>query len=84
MSKRRAFVGHSADPSGEILDLGYVRCLDTYCYGGRWLSAWDVSSDEVWQANNRGHLRQRTVDTKQHDPQIPQRMPHYSTSLKRA
>lgn len=50
-------LGHTPDKSGEILDLGYLKCIDTYCYGGKWLTALDVTSGEVWQANEAGQLR---------------------------
>jgi serine/threonine protein phosphatase 1 len=53
-----AVVGHTPEKSGEILDLGYLKCIDTYCYGGKWLTALDVMSGQVWQANQRGELRE--------------------------
>ena len=49
VSGKRAIVGHSSQKSGEILDLGHLVCIDTYCYGGGWLTALDVDTDEVWQ-----------------------------------
>lgn len=57
LSGKRAIVGHSAQKSGEILDLGHIVCIDTFCYGGGWLTALDVDSGQVWQADNLGHLR---------------------------
>ncbi len=60
-SGKVAVVGHSAQRSGEILDLGFLRCIDTYCYGGGWLTALDVVSGEVWQANVEGALRDARV-----------------------
>jgi serine/threonine protein phosphatase 1 len=52
-----AIVGHSAQHSGEILDLGYLKCIDTYCYGGGWLTAVHLETGEVIQADLRGRLR---------------------------
>jgi serine/threonine protein phosphatase 1 len=49
--------GHSSQKSGEILDLGHLICIDTYCYGGGWLTALDVQCGQVWQANQQGKLR---------------------------
>ena len=43
--------------SGEILDEGHILCIDTYCYGGKWLTALDVGSGRVWQAGPDGKLR---------------------------
>jgi serine/threonine protein phosphatase 1 len=57
-SGKKVIVGHSAQKTGEILDLGHVECIDTYCFGGGWLTALDVDTEEIWQANKQGGLRQ--------------------------
>ena len=57
ISGKTAIVGHTSQKSGEVLDLGYLLCIDTYCYGGGWLTALDVDTKQVWQANERGELR---------------------------
>lgn len=54
-SGKTAIVGHT--PQKEILDLGYLLCLDTDCCMGGWLTALDVTSGQVWQVNERGDLR---------------------------
>jgi serine/threonine protein phosphatase 1 len=54
-----AVVGHTPDKTGEILDVGYLKCIDTYCYGGQWLTALDVLSGDVWQANDEGTIREK-------------------------
>ncbi|HIQ19673.1 MAG TPA: serine/threonine protein phosphatase [Planctomycetes bacterium] len=56
-SGKTAVVGHTAQHSGEILDVGYLKCIDTYCYGGRWLTALEVHSGELWQADAYGRSR---------------------------
>ncbi|MEM6365005.1 MAG: serine/threonine protein phosphatase, partial [Planctomycetota bacterium] len=56
-SGRTAVVGHTANRGGEILDSGHLICLDTYCYGGGWLTAMDMDSRQMWQANKEGQLR---------------------------
>ncbi|MCO8120654.1 serine/threonine protein phosphatase [Stieleria sp. TO1_6] len=53
-----AVVGHTANREGEIVDSGHLICLDTYCYGGGWLTAMEMNSRQVWQANQKGQLRQ--------------------------
>ena len=55
-SGKVAIVGHTPQKSGEILDLGYLKCIDTYCHGG-WLTALEVNTGQVWQANMAGELR---------------------------
>jgi serine/threonine protein phosphatase 1 len=57
-SGRTAIVGHTSLKDGEILDLGYLICIDTYCWGGGWLTALDVSSGCIWQVDRTGRLRQ--------------------------
>jgi serine/threonine protein phosphatase 1 len=56
-SGKTAIVGHTSQKTGEILDLGYLKCIDTWCYGDGWLTAIDVESGEVWQADKNGAAR---------------------------
>jgi serine/threonine protein phosphatase 1 len=56
-SGKTVIAGHSSQKTGEILDLGYLVCIDTYCYGGGWLTALDVNTEEIWQASSQGELR---------------------------
>ena len=57
MSGKTAIVGHTPQMDGVPLDLGHLKVLDTYCYGDQWLTALDVDSGKIWQANERGDLR---------------------------
>ena len=57
LSGKIGVVGHTPQVNGEILDLGHLLCIDTYCYGGGWLTALDITSGNYWQANNVGELR---------------------------
>ncbi len=43
--------------TGEILDVGRLVCIDTFCYGGGWLTAIEVRTRQVWQADRQGELR---------------------------
>ena len=38
-SGKVAIVGHTPQKSGEMLDLGFLKCIDTFCHGGGWLTA---------------------------------------------
>jgi serine/threonine protein phosphatase 1 len=58
-SGKTAIIGHTAQKSGEILDMGHFKCIDTWCYGGGWLTAMDVCSGQTWQVNQQGCLRER-------------------------
>lgn len=55
---KKAILGHTHDRAGEIFDAGHFVCIDTYCYGGGWLTALDVNSGHLWQANIHGQVRQ--------------------------
>jgi serine/threonine protein phosphatase 1 len=57
-SSKVAIVGHTPQTSGEILDLGYLKCIDTFCHGGGWLTALEVRTGKVWQANMAGEMRE--------------------------
>jgi serine/threonine protein phosphatase 1 len=56
-SGKTVIVGHTAQKGGEILDLGHLVCIDTFCHGGGWLTALDVDTSEVWQVNLQGARR---------------------------
>jgi len=49
-----AVVGHTPQTSSEVLDAGFLICLDAFCCGGGWLTALDVTSGQVWQTNRDG------------------------------
>jgi hypothetical protein len=56
-SGKVAIAGHTPQKTGEILDLGYLKCIDTFCHGGGWLTALEVGTGKVWQANLAGKMR---------------------------
>jgi serine/threonine protein phosphatase 1 len=57
-SDKVAIVGHTPQKGGEVLDLGYLKCIDTFCHGGGWLTALEVAGGRrVWQANLAGEMR---------------------------
>ncbi|MEM9643935.1 MAG: hypothetical protein AAF989_02980, partial [Planctomycetota bacterium] len=56
-SGKTVFVGHTPQSHGNVLDLGHVICLDTYCFGGGYLTAMDVNSRDVIQVDRHGHQR---------------------------
>lgn len=56
-SGKVAVVGHTPQRSGEVLDLGFLVCIDTNCARGGWLTALDVDTGQVWQADQVGRVR---------------------------
>jgi len=57
ISGKQAIVGHTANQNGEVLDVGHLICIDTFCYGGGYLTALDVRNRAVWQVTQDGLLR---------------------------
>lgn len=54
--------GHTAQKSGNPLDLRHVLCIDTYVYGTGWLTGLDVLSGEIWQADEGGMRRELNLE----------------------
>ncbi|HPP53135.1 MAG TPA: metallophosphoesterase family protein [Thermoguttaceae bacterium] len=57
ISGKKAIVGHTTQKTGRILDLGYLLCIDTCCYGSGYLTAMDVATGQIWQADKTGRLK---------------------------
>jgi serine/threonine protein phosphatase 1 len=56
-SGKIVIVGHTAQRTGKILDLGYLKCIDTCCYGDGYLTALDIQTGQIWQADKTGKMR---------------------------
>lgn len=56
-SGKRVYVGHTPQPQGMVLDLGYLVCVDTYCFGTGYLTAMNVTTNKVIQVDNKGFRR---------------------------
>lgn len=53
--------GHTAQKNGSPAVRSYAICLDTWAYGGGWLSCLDVGSGEIVQANQAGEVRRLSL-----------------------
>lgn len=56
-SGKTVIAGHTPQISGEPLDLGFLKVIDTDCSRGGWLTALALTNAEVIQANQSGTLR---------------------------
>lgn len=56
-SGKKVICGHSPQLSGHPKDIGHAICIDTYLYGGLWLTVLDLTNGEYYQANNLGDVR---------------------------
>ncbi|MCO7223528.1 metallophosphoesterase [Pleionea sp. CnH1-48] len=46
--------GHVSQKNGQILNLGHSVCIDTYVYGGGWLTCLNLADNSYIQANEHG------------------------------
>ncbi len=58
VSGKIAVLGHTANKRGEVVNEGHLVCIDTYCNGGRWLTALEPETGNVWQTNEESELKQ--------------------------
>jgi len=56
-SGKTVWIGHSPQMNGWIADYHHLICIDTFCFGGRYLTAVDVDSRQIWQADRNGMIR---------------------------
>jgi len=61
-SGRTVIAGHAPQTSGEPLDLGFLKLIDTDCSRGGWLTALNVRNGVVIQANEKGEVRGKSLD----------------------
>ena len=71
VSGKTVIVGHTPQKSGEILDLGYLKCLDTNCCEGGYLTAMDVGSGQTWRTKELGLQRCSLMDVAHHLSVVP-------------
>jgi serine/threonine protein phosphatase 1 len=73
-SGKQVIVGHTEQRDCEVLDLGFVICLDTACWRNGWLTAREVGTKRQWQASRWGILRDAD------EPPQRSRLPHLAAS----
>lgn len=56
-SGKHVFLGHTPQANCEVGYFGHFTCLDTYCFGGGWLTGIDVGTGQVWQVAKTGQVR---------------------------
>lgn len=57
---KKVFVGHTPQIDGEIYEMEHLTLIDTFCFGGKWLTALEANTGEMWQADNHGSLKERS------------------------
>ncbi len=54
--------GHTPQKAGKPKNVGHAVCIDTWAYGGGWLTCLDIETGCYWQANQRGESRVRFLN----------------------
>ena len=54
--------GHTSQKTGRPRNLGHALCIDTHAHGGGWLTCLDPRAGRLWQASERGEVREGWVD----------------------
>jgi serine/threonine protein phosphatase 1 len=67
-TRNKVEVGHTAQRTGEMPDPGFLAGIDTDCFRGGWLTALDVTSGEVIQANQQGQVRRSRREPRHRSP----------------
>lgn len=62
VSGKTVICGHTSQKSGRVLDLGDTICIDTFAYGGGFLTCLDVGARHFWQADATGRLKEDDLD----------------------
>jgi len=57
LSGKKVICGHTPQADGIPTDIGHTVCIDTYLYGGQWLTCMDVRNKIYFQANALGETR---------------------------
>ncbi len=57
-SGKRVVMGHMPQVSGEVLDLGFLVCIDTDCSRDGWLTSLEVERGRAVQVDQRGEVRE--------------------------
>ncbi len=53
---KKVICGHTSRKNGQIADFGHTVCIDTFAYGGMWLTCLNVETGEYLKANNLGEI----------------------------
>lgn len=61
MSGKVMVCGHTAQKTGEPLNLGHAVCIDTDPGRGGWLTCLDADSGHYWQVNVQGESRESSL-----------------------
>lgn len=56
LNGKTVICGHTSRKNGEIANFEHTICIDTYAYGGMWLTCLNVETKTYFKANNKGKI----------------------------
>ncbi|WP_196890130.1 metallophosphoesterase family protein [Aureivirga sp. CE67] len=59
--EKTVICGHTSRKNGEIANFGHTICIDTYAYGGKWLTCLNLETGEYMKANNKGKVEKGKI-----------------------
>jgi serine/threonine protein phosphatase 1 len=62
VSGKTLICGHTSQKTGIPLNIGHAICIDTWVYGEGWITGLDVGTGQLWQANQKGQVREAWID----------------------
>lgn len=63
-SGKTVIAGHTPQTGAEVLDLGFLLCIDTDCSRGGWLTGLEIGTGRAIQANQEGFVRDGCIRRK--------------------
>jgi serine/threonine protein phosphatase 1 len=83
MSGKRVIVGHTPQPHGQVLNLGHLVCIDTYCFGYGYLTAYEIGGKGIIQSDRHGHVKYSPMFALQNKLlKLSKNYKHWITTLK--
>lgn len=61
-AEKTVICGHTARVNGQIADFGHTICIDTFAFGGMWLTCLNVETGAFLKANNEGEIEQGNLE----------------------
>ncbi len=71
ISGKKMICGHTSQKNGRPINLGHAICIDTWACGKGWLTGLEVNTGRIWQANQKGQLKQSLIEDYHQDTACP-------------
>jgi serine/threonine protein phosphatase 1 len=58
---KKVICGHTSRKNGKVANFDHTVCIDTFAYGGKWLTCLNVETNDFIQANEQGKVNLGSV-----------------------